>query len=250
MVDITSIVVAAVSALGALLAASFAGWVTIYSNYRNRLSESYKPVQKYRDPLLFAAEDLNNFIHIYLKRHSEPIPDDHKTAYPYFSFVVGQYFSWTYILRRKAQFHCFATDKGNANLVTALSKIQTAFSETGGDDLDKPFTIWRGQQMAIAEAMLDPEGDELFCVGFGSFKKKMENKEFSQRFSPITYGTARISEADTQHIPDHRLRHIQHLLSDLILILDPKRVLSQERDLKVYKLDTLKCTCFGCVLKS
>src|SRR5277367_2393533 len=130
MVDTTSIVVSVVSALGALLAASFAGWVTIYSDYRKRLTESHKLVLKYRDPLLLAAEDLNKFIHLYLERHLEPVPDDHKTVYPYFSFVVGQYFSWTYILRRKAQFHCFTTDKGDAALATALSKIQTAFSET------------------------------------------------------------------------------------------------------------------------
>jgi hypothetical protein len=230
MVDTTSIIISVIAAVGALLAAGIAGWVTLHSDHLKRLSKSQKLVLKYRDPLLLAAEDLHHFISLYIWRHSDKRhdyheTDDHDNAYRYASFVVGQYLSWANILRRQTQFLCFATDKGNKNLVAILDEIKRAFSETGPEDpdtpagredpdtparrkdlakptgrkdLDKQFTLWRGQQMAIGEIMTVKEGDEHFCVGYGTFKEELEKDSgFSQWFRPIKEGTKAISDAKT-----------------------------------------------------
>src|SRR2546421_7758617 len=107
MVDVVSIVISVISFLGALLAAGITGWFTIYSDERKRLSESEKLVAKYRDPLLLAARDLQsrlfNILDNNLLGRFVNVPEESKNIglICYTSFLVGQYFAWTYILRRK-----------------------------------------------------------------------------------------------------------------------------------------------------
>ena len=78
------------------------------------------------------------------------IDDEEKKdlVYVYTAFLVGQYLSWTYILRRQAQFLRFSTDKTNKQLNQILNVITNEFSldRRQGED---PFMLWRGQQMAI-----------------------------------------------------------------------------------------------------
>lgn len=83
--------------------------------------------------------------------------------YTYTAFLVGQYFSWVYILRRQAQFLRFSTDKTNKKLNSILDNVTNEFSldRHKGED---PFMLWRGQQMAIGELMTMSEEDgELYC---------------------------------------------------------------------------------------
>jgi hypothetical protein len=46
----------------------------------------------------------------------------------YTAFLVGQYFSWTFILRRQVQFMKFSTDDKNRKLAKTFQKIIVAFS--------------------------------------------------------------------------------------------------------------------------
>jgi hypothetical protein len=230
MVDVVSIIIAVISLVGSAVTAGITGLVTLHSDRAKRLSESEKLVSKYRDPLLLASKELQSRLYNILETdflvyHEDRSLRDLVTLYT--AFLVGQYFSWTYILRRKVQFLRFSTDKNNLKLVNTLEAIQDSFSSDKYGQEERFFMLWRGQQMAIGEIMTTKEDGELFCIGYSTFtdKFKNENVYFREWFNPITEGIAQLLEARSQHVqlPANRLRRLQHLMIDLINILDPPR---------------------------
>lgn len=60
MVDVVSIVIAAVSLIGSLVAAAFTGWITWFIDEVKRRADAKKLVAKYHDPLILAALDLQS----------------------------------------------------------------------------------------------------------------------------------------------------------------------------------------------
>ncbi len=255
MVDVASIVLAVVSLIGAIGAASITGWFTFYSDYRKRLSESEKLVSKYRDPLRLAASDLQSRLFNIadqgiLGYFNSPDRRQRDILTIYTCFLVGQYFSWTSILRRQAQFLCFSTDKQNKELAEILGKISHIFATDARYGPDKPFLLWRGQQMAIGEIMTvkDDIGEdkELVCLGYAAFTKKMESESFRHWFEPIIEGIVTLYEqrgrADGT---DHRLRNLQHLLIDLISILDIKQLRTANQSFGRCNKSP-KCNCSEC----
>lgn len=234
MVEVASIIIFIISLVGALVSAGIAGWFNFYTDEQKRLSESEKVVSKYRDPLLLAAIDLQsrfyNIFDQYLLSYIHGSEDRKDTLLLYTPFLVGQYFSWGYILRRKAQFLCFSTDKDNKDLANMLDKIQGVFGSDGYGAMGAPLMLWRGEQMAIGEIMTvkDEEDGELYCMGYAAFKQKWAHDEtFRGWFHSIETGIPVLAEARSQHysmIPDHRLRQLQHLLLDLTNILDSKKL--------------------------
>jgi len=168
--------------------------------------------------------------------------------YTYTAFLVGQYLSWTYILRRQAQFLRFSTDKTNKRLNAILDDITNQFSldRHKGED---PFMLWRGQQMAIGELMTKSEdNDQLYCMGFGAFAiKYAAEPDFKKWFEPIEAGVHSLVEAQARRnfVANYRLRRLQHLLIDLVLLLDPEYATSGPN--KQLKVDAaLECKCDKC----
>lgn len=278
MVDVVSIVISIISLVGALLSASITGWFAYFSEERKRRSESEKLIAKYRDPLLLASQDLQSRLYNILELNflsyyngpsasndnegnywlSEGNNDSNRitrqdqkdNVIQYTCFLVGQYFSWTYILRRQVQFLCFSTDKDNKGLASMLNGIQEAFSTAKHGKASVPFMLWRAQQMAIGEIMTVKVDTELFCMGYAAFKQKwMENDgAFRGWFHSIEAGIKTIAEARSKGgstIPDQRLRRLQHLFLDLIHILEPKglRVEGSGSDLCIA---VPKCACLQC----
>lgn len=237
MVDIASIVIAVLACVGAIGAAALAGWVTIFSDERKRLSEAEKLVLKYRDPLLLAAQDLQSRLYNItdqgVTNYARYPGEERDNLLMYTSFLVGQYLSWTYILRREAQFLRFAIDKDNKELSTILSQIRHAFLTDATGPQGAPFMLWQGHQQAVGERMTVLERDQHFCMGYATFHAKWaEDGEFRRWFHPLVDGVTKIAEAGNAGealVPDQRLRRLQHLLVDLILFLDPKGVRSEAK---------------------
>jgi hypothetical protein len=255
MVDVASIVLAVVSLVGAIGAAAITGWFTFYSDYRKRLSESEKLVAKYRDPLLLAASDLQSRLFNIVDKgilnyFDAPHQRQRDILTIYTCFLVGQYFAWTNILRRQAQFLCFSTDKQNKQLADTLATISHVFATDGEYGPEQPFLLWRGQQMAIGELMTikedNGEDKELVCLGYAAFTKKLEDEGFRQWFEPIIEGIVTLFEQRGQATgADHRLRHLQHLLTDLIFLLDIKQVRSGGTDSRRCRKSP-QCACSKC----
>jgi hypothetical protein len=166
MVDVVSIVIAVVSLLGSLVAAGFTGWISFYLDQVKRRNDAKALVHKYRDPLVLAAYDLQSRFWGFVQQGLLQYAGDEKKKdliYTYTAFLIGQYFSWTYILRRQAQFLRFSTDTTNKKLNAILDNITNQFSldRHKGED---PFMLWRGQQMAIGELMtMSEENGQLYC---------------------------------------------------------------------------------------
>ena len=287
MVDTVSIVSIVISFAAALLAAGIAGFFTYFSDERKRLNEAEKLVAKYRDPLLLAAQDLQsrlyNITDMGITSFFRQGGEQKDNLLLYTAFLVGQYMSWTHILRLQAQFLRFSTDKQNRELTKVLTGITYWFStdKYNNDGVSYTFMLWRGQQMAIGELMTVKDGSELYCMGYAAFCKKWaesggfvtaggmgeetgtsgvpvdghdgqeENKEagkirevkeghgdgkgewigeFRPWFRSIIKDVTTISLArNDRHarVPDQRLRRLQHLLLDLIHILDKDGVRSE-----------------------
>ena len=108
--------------------------------------------------------------------------------------------------------------------------------------------LWRGQQMAIGELMTlsgEQEEGQLYCMGFAAFSQKYHNDpEFNKWFQPVDTGIGLLVDARARgnSVANYRLRRLQHLLIDLVLLLDEDRVaLGQNKQLKVDAAHDCKC---------
>jgi len=250
MVDIASIVVAILALIGTVCSAIATAWFAFYSDDRKRASESEKVLSKYRDPLLLATQDLQSRLYnltenrfVGATREGE---DNHISMIQYTCFLVGQFFSWIYILRREAQFlHC-DTDRNNKAVTKLLSDIAYTFGTDTFGTGDRschnlPLMLWRCEQRALGEVMTVVDNNQLYCMGFTTFHTKWEEDlKFRPRFRPIADGLGPTGVARGL-----RFRHLQHLLVDLIHVLDPDGIRS-EASRTFYCRDVALCSCSNC----
>lgn len=250
MVDVVSIIIAVVSLVGSLAAAGFTGWISYYLDQAKQRKATKALIHKYRDPLTLAAYDLQSRIWGLVNKLLDYYEDEEKqeNIYVYTAFLIGQYLSWTYILRRQAQFMRFSTEQTNQQLNRILDSIteQLSLDRHLGED---PFMLWRGQQMAIGELMTMQEEGQLYCMGFAAFSKKYHgDAEFKKWFLPIERGVNLLVDARRRQdqVATFRLRRLQHLLIDLVLLLDVHRETSQpNKQLKVAAA-AYECKCENC----
>jgi hypothetical protein len=296
MVDVVSIIVAVIAGVLALISTGVQTFYTWFSDERRRLSEAETLVAKYRDPLLLASDDLQSRLYgitdLYTTNFLHGSSEQKEYLLFYTAFLVGQYLSWAYILRRKAQFLQLSTDRQNKKLTTTLSAIQHGLStDKHNDKGGGPLMLYKGPQMAIGELMTVKEDQELYCIGYAAFSKRcagigeatrkirvpptdgvdgddehgdistvreakesqrntvdVSRQEFQSWFRSIIRDVRHISEAKTQgrdRIPDQRLRRLQHLLLDLIHVLDEKSMRSEAKYTKRCHRAAI-CECSQC----
>jgi hypothetical protein len=238
-VDVASIVVAVISLFASVTVAGFSGYLSYSSEQRKAKREAEHLLQKYRDPLLFAAEDLQSRLWGLLEMDvlsfagRSPAHDD--ALYVYTAFVVGQFFAWTHILRRETSLTPFSLEENDRlrKFVEILHSIQGVMLLDKYADVEgTAFTMWRGHQMAIGEFMSlrdDGKDAERLCMGFYEFTKSWKT-ETSGAYDTLHYWFAPIEDGikvlvdKGRTAPDgNRLRRLQHLLLDLIEVLDPAK---------------------------
>ena len=99
--------------------------------------------------------------------------------------------------------------------------------------------------MAIGELMTIKDGDQLYCMGFAAFEVKYKSEpDFKKWFEPIESGiTLLVDEmARGNPVSNYRLRRLQHLLVDLVMLLDEDRLSSgQNKQLKVDAAHDCRC---------
>lgn len=264
MVDVTSTIIAAVSLFGTLAIGLLNLGYSWSTDTWKRHVESENLIAKYRDPLLLAAHDLQsrlyNIVDGDLYSWIDGTKEKKENLRLYTTFLVGQFLSWVYILRRQAQFLRFAssTRDRNKRLATTLALISETFStDRRAWGLDKAgFTLWRGQQTGIGEIMTTE--DECYCLGYAGFVHKYKDstssqqgavewelalgctgdrlpktkkpdglrvasQEFRKWFRPLIEGVNKVSEARQANEAaalDQRMRMLQHLMLELMEVLD------------------------------
>jgi hypothetical protein len=245
-------VIAVVSLVGSLIAAGFTGWITYYVDEVRRRADAKRLVAKYRDPLLLASLDLQSRIWNLVQQNLLAYHEDNDKRdliYVYTAFLVGQFLSWTYILRREAQFLRFSTQKNNRKLARILEALTFTFG-TDATEGETPFMLWRGQQMAIGEVMTKGDGGQLYCIGYSTFSHKYQNEpDFRLWFIPIEKSIGWLARERRDPVPTYRLRRLQHLLIDLIKILDEEAE-GEGRKRRGYVDAAPACQCDGCSVES
>lgn len=237
MVATASLVISITSLVGVLLTALL-GYLNYQTDYLKRKSESRKVIQKYKDPLLLSAADLQSRIsNILTKQWPEMLRCDdsalNKQWFYYTFYVFGQFFSWVHILRHQTQFLCFSVEEKNRDLAECLNNIKDVLAR--GDYYQ--FQLWRGQQMAIGEIMTEraKDEDELYCIGYSTFVERYQAEDrFRLWFLSLADSLTELARMwelksrdpnlPNEQIPEGRLRHLQHLLVDLVNILEPEQV--------------------------
>jgi hypothetical protein len=245
------LVVALISAAVALLSVALSVWsarstARLQDELEQRRQQASKEelveqvMSRYREPLLRAAFDLQSriynivrqqFLARYLQQGGQ---DDQRYACQNTMFVFAEYLGWVEILRRGVQFLDLGDVRRNRLLVERLEAIGTILS-TDRDFQDAVPCIFRGEQRAIGELMMDPtqagEGAAVRqCIGYAAFTTRLEQEEdFARWFASLERDIRRLAASPT---PDHRrLVALQHALLDLIDFLDdpPARFPQEQR---------------------
>ncbi|KAJ9660545.1 hypothetical protein H2198_002482 [Neophaeococcomyces mojaviensis] len=254
MVDTASIVIAVVSMVGALSAALFTVYGTYLADERKRRHGIQVEVRKYSDPLLVAADDLQDrlyeildvgFTKYDIKKNENGI----QNVEIFSSFLLAQFLAWARILKIQTQFLAFSEDKSTSYLRESLYKISDELSTNRYPKPAWEFRLWPGHQLAIGELMLvkDKDTTQLTPMGFHDF-----NDQFKERFSVYFHwfiksihnvNGARYDGSEI--IPDGRGRRLQHLLVDLVKSLDSDGNARAGREPQKC-IPAAKCDCLTC----
>jgi hypothetical protein len=185
-------------------------------------------IGRYRDPLLSAAFELQSRIYNFVRGGfagylQSRYPADKSYTVNSTLFVIAQYLAWAEALRRGVQFLDLGDVERNRQLVSRLEAIRGTFSTD--TRFTGPFRIFRAEQRAIGEIMLESSGTGQLmempwqCVGYATFCSKLErDQSFASWFARLD-GDVR-TFANSREPDSSRLSALQNSLMDLIDFLD------------------------------
>lgn len=179
---------------------------------------------RYREPLASAAFDLQSRLYNILRLgFFERFGGEHprsEEAMRTTLFRIAQYFGWSEILRRDVQFLSFA-DGDATRRVTALQlRISRGFLTDGHGPA---MMIWADEQRALGERMIVEQQGRALCMGYATF-----GDHCAATFAPWL---ERVRAEVLEPAATERLRELQHLLCDLVELLDPAGVRFAAADL-------------------
>ncbi len=174
-VELTVSLISAVVALGsAALTALLGARVAEQQRARRKQEERLDLMNRVRDPVLWAAFDLQariynitaqRFLLVYLLRGSA---EQRAYAQRNTLFLFAQYLAWVEIVRRSVHFLDLGNKEENRKIVNQFSRISGVLNSDAFPDL--LFCIFRGDQRALGEIMIESSGDgELACIGYAEF---------------------------------------------------------------------------------
>jgi hypothetical protein len=194
-----------------------------HSEIRTRDEEADRLLRRYRDPLVWAAFDLqsrlyNIVTHDFLgKCLVQGNEQEKEYALANTVYVVGEYFGWVELLRRDIQFMDLRDVRRNRELATLLDAISTEFLN---ERPDTTFRLFRREQRAIGEAMMTaPLSGARESLGFGAFVARQEDPAFSRWFGKLRTDVQLLANEPGLHL--ERIVAIQQVLINLLEFLDP-----------------------------
>jgi hypothetical protein len=226
----TDLVIALVGVAGVVLGGvvGLYGQARLASQARRREAEAV--LAKYQEPLVHAAYELQsrlyNILELKFLQKYYIRGDDGQKDYAVRNtvYVVAQYFGWSEILRREIQFLSYS-DSNKTRVVAECQRGILEKFQSDKDHLGRPFQIWRGEQRAIGELMINPDATPVQCIGYAAF---------TQNERPASLPWFRRLEADIDEIattPNRRLVELQHALVDLVRELDQDKIRYPDKEL-------------------
>lgn len=129
-------------------------------------------------------------------------------------FLVSQYMCWVELTRQEINFIQLRDEISTKRLLRTQDDIYAVW---GTDTFPDAFRIFAGEQRALGEALIVGEPEFTTCMGYGRFLEKLGSGNNSivdhlrreMENLPMSIDAAR-----------ERLTAVQHLLVDVILIID------------------------------
>lgn len=228
-----ALLAAVASVVAALLAARGQRKAAAASADRAAADRAQELLDRYQEPLLRAAYELQSRLYNILKRGLFGTPElDRRYVERSTVWLLGQYLGWAEIIRREAQFFKPAAAEDRATVQRLLGDVARALSS---DSFGDPrLQIHRSEQRALGEVMIidgrDADGDERSdCLGYATFDEAMDteggrlHRWFAPLLSQVWPEQGRVSE---------RLLPLQHALIALIEHLDPQSTRFPEHRLR------------------
>lgn len=196
---------------------------------RDRRLAAREKLDRYREPLLTAVDDLgsriNNIRHDRFLYYLQ-VPGRERTAQLGTLFRFAQFLGWTEILYGyfdRLRFERDVSTKAVADVLRDIGRTLAVDRLDRSDPSDPASTrlmIWREEQRAIGEVMR-AEGEPPRCISFDSFVK-----QYDSRFA--TWFQTFASQLDpAASPPSDRLAELQRLLARLVQELDVDRLLTK-----------------------
>jgi hypothetical protein len=189
-------------------------------------------MEKYRDPLLRSAQELQSrlgnivcgrYLSIGYKRDD---PDDPESGYAVNStmYAVAEYLCWREVVRREMPYLDLGNVAKNTALMKQLSTIEDAFASDTRRTSSKTFCLFRHRQRAMGEVMMvdrtRPGPVRLDCIGFAAFTQRVQKeRDFASWFKPLEADIRALAVASSKNY--ERLVDIQGALIGLLNLLDP-----------------------------
>jgi hypothetical protein len=141
-------------------------------------------------------------------------------------FLFAQYLAWMEIIRRGVHFLDLGDKRENREVVNLFSKISGIVNSDGFPDT--LFCIFRGDQRAIGEIMIEASADGDFsCIGYAEFCGRSDaDPSFAQWFTRLSEDIDKLARGDQRH---PRLIVLQNNLIHLINLLDPESIRFPDR---------------------
>jgi hypothetical protein len=224
----TAIIVAVIALTGAVLSASLSLYGQTRSARREARREAEAVLEKYREPLILAAYDLQSRLFNILgknflgKYYVQDVDGSRRYAVEHTLYLIGQYFAWTEILRREIQFLEFEEAEETKRVGRLQRRIRDLFA-SDEEELGRPFMIWRGEQNAIGERMTVADGGQRYCMGYATFADCVAEPAFARWFERLRGDLDLVAQE-----PNARLRELQNALVDLVVALDPQQLRFEE----------------------
>lgn len=233
---------AVIAVLGAVFTAVLGHRLQAQAKSRDR--RDY--MSRYRDALLWTAFDLQSRIFNILRGYQVDLRGRRGFTSSFLlagteaqalyvkrstAFLFAEYLGWAEIFRRDLQFLDLGSNRANRQIMFTLNRVSRTLGGAHTSDVEC-FRIFRTDQRAIGEIMIDPDSEpgERRCIGYATFCAQLTAQgafsEWTQELLDHVELAAR--EPDKAR---HRLVRIQHQLIDLIDLLDAegRRFPSAER---------------------
>lgn len=238
--------IAVVSAVIAVLGAVFTAVLGYRLQAQQKSRERRDYMSRYRDALLWAAFDLQSRIFNILRGYEIDLRGRRGFTSAYLmagneqqalyvkrstAFLFAEYLGWAEIFRRDLQFLDLGSNKANQQIMFTLNRISRTVGDAHTTDAEC-FRIFRTDQRAIGEIMIDPDSEpgERRCLGYAAFCARLTAEGAFSEWMRELLDHVELAAREPEAARD-RLTRIQHQLIDLIDLLDAegRRFPSAER---------------------
>lgn len=155
-------------------------------------------IVRWANPILSAVDELQFRLLYILKKgvfralnKDSDLDPNWSITYSYYMnstlYLFGQYFAWTQMLQKELNFELFQSQQEKDEFFNAINKVSESLGHYSVSHpcSGKDTQVFRLQQRAIGELMIDRENNQMQCMSYPDFLKKLNDNEFSQHMDPI-----------------------------------------------------------------